>query len=183
LARRSLEQGEERALVARAREGDTGAMNELVSAYHAVVFRIGFRILGDEDRAADVAQSSFIRAFRALGALRDDGAFRSWLLTIARNEAYASLRRNDRNGEVGLEAAIALPDGSPLPDREIIEEEERGRVKDILLALPEKQRKAVFLRVFEELSFREIGRLIGSSEGAARVNYHNGICRLRKTLV
>jgi len=48
--------------------------------------------------------------------------------------------------------------------------------------LPEKQRQAVTLRVYEGLSFREVGTLIGSSEGAARVNYHHGIRRIREML-
>jgi RNA polymerase sigma-70 factor (ECF subfamily) len=59
--------------------------------------------------------------------------------------------------------------------------EERARsVRRSLERLPEKQRLAVSLRIFEGLSFREVGELIDSSEGAARVNYHHGIRRLRE---
>ncbi len=60
--------------------------------------------------------------------------------------------------------------------------EDVSRVMEALPDLPEKQRQAVTLRIFEELSFREIGAVIGSSEGAARVNYHHGIRRLREML-
>ena len=60
--------------------------------------------------------------------------------------------------------------------------EEAERVKTLLEDLPEKQRQAVTLRIFEGMSFKEVGALIGSSEGAARVNYHHGIRRLREML-
>jgi RNA polymerase sigma-70 factor (ECF subfamily) len=60
--------------------------------------------------------------------------------------------------------------------------EDVSRVMEALPDLPEKQRHAVTLRIFEELSFREIGAVIGSSEGAARVNYYHGIRRLREML-
>ena len=59
---------------------------------------------------------------------------------------------------------------------------EVARVRAVLADLPEKQRLSVSLRIFEGLSFREIGETIGSTEGSARVNYHHGIQRLRELL-
>jgi RNA polymerase sigma-70 factor (ECF subfamily) len=60
--------------------------------------------------------------------------------------------------------------------------EEADRARRLLAGLPEKQRLAVQLRLDEGLSFREVGEIIGSSEGAARVNYHHGIRRLREMM-
>jgi RNA polymerase sigma-70 factor (ECF subfamily) len=67
-------------------------------------------------------------------------------------------------------------------DDQVMREDEVARVRSVLSRLPEKQRLSVSLRLFDEMSFREIGEVIGSSEGAARVNYHFGIGRLREWL-
>jgi RNA polymerase sigma-70 factor (ECF subfamily) len=65
-------------------------------------------------------------------------------------------------------------------DEGVIGRQEEERARGLVDRLPEKQRLAVLLRVDEGLSFREVGELIGSSEGAARVNYHHGIRKLRE---
>ena len=169
-------------LVDRARQGDVEAMNRLVALHHRAVYRVAYQLLGEEDGAADVAQVTFVRAFKALPGYRGDGKFRSWLLTISRNEARGVLRKKSRRGKVSLDAADTQPSRDPLPDTAVQEKEEFARIDRLLEPLPDKQRMAVFLRVFQEMSFREIGYLIGSTEGAARVNYHHGICKLRKSL-
>ena len=71
------------------------------------------------------------------------------------------------------------PSGVPV-DEGVIGGREEERAREMVGRLPEKQRLAVLLRVDEGLSFREVGELIGSSEGAARVNYHHGIRKLRE---
>ena len=169
-------------LVARARAGKLEAMDELVSRHHGSVYRVALGILRDEDGAADVAQETFLKAFRGLKGFRGDASFKTWLLTIAANEARGVLRKAGRRQELALETAgaVASTDASAADAME--RAEDVGRVKELLGELPEKQKQAVTLRIFEELSFREIGAVIGSSEGAARVNYHHGIKRLREML-
>ena len=90
-------------LVERAREGDPRAMDELVRRHHASAFRIALGILRDEDGAADVAQDAFLKAFRGLGGFRGEASFRTWLLTIARNEARGALRKAVRRKETGTQ--------------------------------------------------------------------------------
>jgi RNA polymerase sigma-70 factor (ECF subfamily) len=68
------------------------------------------------------------------------------------------------------------------PERDAILRDEAGRALELMRQLPEKQRLAVQLRIQEGLSFKEVGESIGSSEGAARVNYHHGIRRLREMM-
>jgi RNA polymerase sigma-70 factor, ECF subfamily len=172
----SLEDGD---LVVRAKEGDERAFGELVSRNHAVVYRVVLGMLGDSDLAADAAQDTFLKAFRALAKFRGQAAFRTWLLTIATNEARGVLRRNDLRRETSLADAPPLAGSGEGPDRLVARREEIDRVRGLLARLPEKQRLAIQLRVEEGLAFREVGRIIGSSEGAARVNYHHGIKRLR----
>jgi len=168
------------ALVDRARKGDPGAMDELVKRHHASAFRVALGILRDEDGAADAAQDAFLKAFRGLSGFRGDASFRTWLLTIVANEARGMLRKVGRRKETGLEVAGPIASGQETVEDSLENAEEAERVKILLGELPEKQRLAVTLRVFEGLSFKEVGALIGSSEGAARVNYHHGIRRLRE---
>ena len=175
-AHASLEDGD---LVARAKEGDERALDELVSRHHQVVYRVVLGILRDPDLAADAAQDAFLRAFRGLRGFRGQSAFRTWLLTIATNEARGTIRRRKTRRETSLADAPELEANDGPPDRSVARREEVDRVRDLLARLPEKQRLAVQLRVEEGLAFREVGRIIGSSEGAARVNYHHGIKRLR----
>lgn len=169
-------------LVQRAREGDPGAMNELVTRHHGSAFRVALGILGDEDQAADVAQDAFLKAFRGLRGFRGDASFKTWLLTITANEAKGVARKRTRRREISLETAAPVASPGPSPEEALQASQEKERVMAILQELPEKQRQAVTLRIFEGMSFREVGVVIGSSEGAARVNYHHGIRRLRERL-
>ena len=81
---------------------------------------------------------------------------------------------------MALEAAGPVASEEATPEAALVVREDTERIRELLEELPEKQRQAVTLRIFEALSFREIGALIGSSEGAARVNYHHGIRRMRE---
>jgi len=169
-------------LVDRARAGDLEAMDELVSRHHGSVYRVALGILRDEDGAADVAQETFLKAVRGLKGFRGEASFKTWLLTIAANEARGILRKAGRRNELSLDRMGPVPSHEASVDDTTEKAEEAKRVRELLSELPEKQKQAVTLRIFEELSFREIGGIIGSSEGAARVNYHHGIRRLREML-
>jgi len=169
-------------LVDRARNADRRAMDELVKRHHASAFRVALGILRDEDGAADAAQDAFLKAFRGLAGFRGDASFRTWLLTIVANEARGVLRKRGRRNETVLEAAGPVASGEATAEDSLETAQEAERVRLLLEDLPEKQRQAVTLRVFDGLSFKEVGAVIGSSEGAARVNYHHGIRRLREML-
>lgn len=167
-------------LVARAREGGLDAMDLLVSRHLGAVFRAALGILGDEDAASDAAQETFLKAFRKLDGFRGDASFKTWVLAIAANEARGVLRKAGRRKELPLEKVGPVVSRETSADKAVEVQEDAERVMKLLAELPEKQRQAVSLRIFEELSFREIGTIIGSSEGAARVNYHHGIRRLKE---
>lgn len=169
-------------LVDRARAGDPEAMDQLVSRHSDGVYRVALGILRDADEAADAAQETFLKAFRGLKGFRGEASFKTWLLTIAANEARGVLRKAGRRKEFALDAAGPVPSGEAAADEELERSEDADRIREALVMLPEKQKQAVTLRIFEDLSFREIGIIIGSSEGAARVNYHHGIRRLREIM-
>jgi RNA polymerase sigma-70 factor (ECF subfamily) len=146
------------------------------------VYRFVVGFLKDEDVAADVTQDTFLKALDRLESFRGESAFRTWLLAIARNEALGTIRSRTRRREETLDDADAHEDAAEAPDQMAFRGGEIERIRSALGRLPEKQRLAVSLRLFDGLSFREIGESIGSTEGAARVNYHYGIGRLREWL-
>src|SRR5687768_9727559 len=120
-----------------------------------------------------------LRALRGLDRFRGEASFRTWLLSIVANEAKSLLRRAGRRREAPLLEELA-DQGRPGVADAVALRAEDARARALLARLPEKQRLAVQLRVDEGLSFREVGEVIGSTEGAARVNYHHGIRRLRE---
>ena len=134
----------------------------------------------DEDAAKDIVQDAFLKAIRALDRFRGDAAFKTWLMTITANEARGALRKVKRWNERPIEDAAPVPDDKVDPADTAVKADESARARALLDRLPEKQRLSVSLRIDEGLSFREIGDVIGSSEGAARVNYFHGIRRLRE---
>jgi len=169
-------------LVERAQSGDLQAMDTLVSMHHGSVYRAAFSILRDQDKASDATQDTFLKAFRGLQTFRGEASFKTWVLAIAANEARGLLRKEGRRKELALDAVGPVQSNEAGADEVVERDEDSQKVKSLLTHLPEKQREAVTLRIFGELSFREIGVLIGSSEGAARVNYHHGIRRLREMM-
>jgi RNA polymerase sigma-70 factor (ECF subfamily) len=169
-------------LVGCARSGDEGAFNMLVRRHHDAVLRVALSLMRDVDQARDVAQDTFIKAFRALNEFRGDAAFRTWLLSIAANEARGQLRKRDRRRETVLEDAGPVPSEEVSPADLAVRSQESARARTMMKQLSEKQRMSVALRIDEGLSFKEIGEVIASSEGAARVNYFHGIRRLRELM-
>ena len=166
-------------LVRLAKQGDRDALDTLCARHVSSVFRVCVGILGDDDQAADATQDCFVKAVRALPRFRGDASFKTWLLTIAGNEAKGVFRKRKRRAEQALESAGPLPSDEPEASDVAALNQEVEHARTVLATLPDKQRLAVTLRIDEGLSFREIGEIIGSSEGAARVNYHHGIRRLR----
>lgn len=167
-------------LVRRARSDDEAALSALVERHHDSAYRVALSLVRDDDTAQDVVQDAFLKAFRALDGFRGDASFRTWLLTITANEARGTLRKSGRRRETALDDAGPIGSGEPGPAERAETKQEAARARAMLERLPEKQRLSVSLRIDEGLSFREIGEVIGSSEGAARVNYFHGIRRLRE---
>jgi len=169
-------------LVDRGRSGDESALSELVRRHHAAAYRVALSLVHEDDVAQDVVQDALLKAFRALDGFRGDAAFRTWLLTITANEARGALRKSGRRRETALDDAGPVRSDETDPAEQAVIEQESARARRMLERLPEKQRMSVALRIDEGLSFKEIGEVIGSTEGAARVNYFHGIRRLRELM-
>ena len=119
-------------------------------------------------------QDTFVRAFGSLDGFRGESALRTWLLTIARRLLLDARRARRRRGESrSLEEWDAATGHGALD--EMVAAETRGRVAAAIERLTPTQREVFLLRVNEGLSYREIADLVGSTEGAARVHYHNAM--------
>jgi RNA polymerase sigma-70 factor, ECF subfamily len=173
---------EDAELVSRARSGDRVALEALAEKHHGTVYRFLLSRTRDEERAADLTQDAFVKAFRGLSSFRGDATFRTWVLAIATNELRAGYRKTERRAEVALQQASNLAHPDEPPDVGVIRKAEIQRIRRALDGLPEKQRLSVSLRLFDGLSFREVGAATGSTEGAARVNFFHGVRRLREML-
>jgi RNA polymerase sigma-70 factor, ECF subfamily len=174
---------DETGLVERARRGDEAALDALVAEHYQAVYGVTYRILGEPDQAADATQEAFVNAIKALPTFRGEARIRTWLLRIAANTARSAGRRTTTRREVALDVDAQGHRSDSDPEAEALNRSEAQRAETALRALPEKQRLAVTLRIYQGLSHREIAEVLDSTEGAVRVNYHLGIKRLRELLV
>jgi len=124
---------------------------------------------GDVD---DLVQDVFLQAMERLGSLREAGAFRGWLATIARNRAIDHLRRAPRTME--------LPED--LPSNDAADRTEALAALAIIRTLPEAYRETLTLRLVEGFTGPEIAAQTGLTEGSVRVNLHRGMKQLRERL-
>lgn len=179
---KSVRAREEAPLVDRAREGDADARDALVRLHMPDVYRVTRRILNDPDLAEDAAQDAMINAIGALSRFRGEASFRTWLLRIAVNAARSVGRRQGRRREVSLVLAEDRASHDVDPATRAEQKTEVERVLEQLEQLPTRQRMVVSLRVQQGLSYPEIATVLSCTEGAARVNYHLGVKRLRELL-
>jgi RNA polymerase sigma-70 factor (ECF subfamily) len=126
-------------------------------------------------------QDTFVRAFSSLDSFRGESTLRTWLFTIARRLLLDRRRAARRRKDVGsLEDVDAATSYTAL-DNLIADESER-RVHEAVQRLSPTQREVFTLRVAEGLSYREIAEIVGTTEGAARVHYHNALRTVKESL-
>ena len=171
---------EDEALIERFRAGDRRAFDDLVRKYQRPLFFLARRYVKNDDDAKDLAQRAFVKAFQGLSRLRGAGAFRSWLYKIVSNLALNHLRDYARLTP-DSEAGVNVPVDAVGTGR-MEQSQEQARMRRAIEDLPPKQRLVLELRVYEGLSFREVARAVGSSENAAKVNFHHAVKRLRATV-
>jgi RNA polymerase sigma-70 factor, ECF subfamily len=178
----SAGEADDASLIARARVGDEAAIDSLVRRYLGDVYYVTSRVLRDPELAQDAAQDALINAVRALHRFRGEASFRTWLLRIALNAARTVARKQVRRREVALDEVKEIVVDSADVASVVAMHDEADRATRVLAQLPEKQRMAVTLRITQGLSYHEIGAVLDCTEGAARVNYHLGVKRLRELM-
>jgi RNA polymerase sigma-70 factor (ECF subfamily) len=167
-------------LAARFRDGDRAAFDLLVRRHQKGIWRLVRRYVKSDADAADVTQLAFVRAFRGLAAFRGSATVRSWLYRIAINCALSWLRDHRREQPTEL-AEDALIDANPAP-AQLAAGDDRAQLRRAIEQLPPKQKLVLELRVFDDLSFKEVAELADCSENTAKVNFHYAVKRLRDIL-
>jgi RNA polymerase sigma-70 factor (ECF subfamily) len=171
-------------LVARAREGELRAFEELVVRYRDPVFRLATRIVGP-DEAEDVAQDAFLRAFHRLNRFRGEGSFRTWLLRIAHNAALDELARRRAKQDEPLaeeDAPAKDPEEERLPLQAIEVQERRQRLAEKIRLLRESHRAVLVLRDLEGLSYEQIAAVTETPVGSVKGRLHRARAELMEIL-
>ncbi len=139
-------------LLARIGNNEPAAINEMVARKLPRLLALASRILGDADEARDVAQESFLRIWRhAANWRRGEARFDTWLHRVALNLCHDRLRRR-KERPMNEDDALTLADDAPSPDEQLETADRSARVDAALAALPERQREAIVLQYYQELS-------------------------------
>jgi RNA polymerase sigma-70 factor, ECF subfamily len=172
-------------ILARARSGDTVAFRALVDRHARAVFRLAYRMTGNEHDAEDVVQETFLKAYKNLDTFESRSQFGSWLHRIAANAAFDVLRARVRHAEEPLlegEDAWDLPASSPGPERLALSAEVERRVTRALSRLSATERSAFVLRHYQGLSVEEICTVLGCDAGATKSSIFRAVRKMREAL-
>ncbi len=162
------------AAIARARDDERRALvDELFGRHYDRVGRWCFRLTGDRERAADVAQNVFIKAYRHLDAFRGDARFSTWLYTIVRHECFAELRRHVRIPEDGDDEVLAdVPSGDDDPEAQLARTSDGQFAHRVLLDTLDPTERAVFVLHFgDELPLDAVTRTLGLDNASGAKAY------------
>ena len=181
--------GDEASFVARARAGDSEAFRVLVEEHSHRLFRLAYRIAGNEQDAEDIVQETFIKAHRNLGRYDERATFGAWLSRIASNQALDVVRSRKRGPERVVhtdpdapDPIDRLPEESAGPERRVLSLEVSRRVKSAMSRLTPNERAAFILRHHEEMSVAEIGTTLKMSENATKQAIFRAVRKMRQAL-
>jgi RNA polymerase sigma-70 factor (ECF subfamily) len=177
------------AAAARAKAGDADAFRVLVERHSRSLFRLAFRMTGNEQDAEDIVQDTFLRAYRRIGKFDERASFGTWLYRITVNCSLdlvrARKRRSEQSGPANPEMddpMQSLPALSPTPDRMAMSGEARQRIAEAMEELSASERTAFVLRHYEGLCIDEVSRVLGCRPGAARHCVFRAVQKLRRAL-
>jgi len=183
----AIEAADAAAVLDRARQGDGEAFRSLVERHSRSVFRLAFRMTGNEQDAEDVVQEAFLRAYKQLGRFESRANFGTWLYRIVANCSVDLMRakqsRHDMSRSESLDDAIEIPSTENAgPERLAQSAEIQRRVRDALGALSPLERAAFTLRHHEGRSIEEISRTLGLGTSAAKHSVFRAVKKLRVAL-
>ena len=175
----------DQSLALRSRSGDRGAFEILVRRTGRVVFARLYLDTGNPHEAEDLTQETFLVACRNIHRLEDPGAFRSWILSIARTVHLDAIKRNGRKkrgSPAQTHAMHEMPDGSPGPPEHMEQTEQRQNVIAALRQLPEDYQRPLSLRYLAGSDYQTISRELGLTNGSLRGLLHRGLEMLREKM-
>src|ERR1044072_2361168 len=172
-------------LIARVRSGDDEAFRLIFDRYARPVISFIYDMVGQRDLAEELAQETFVRAYKGIQTLRDDTKLSTWLFGIAKNVARESLRtrwRSDSKVEMEDDGVMQLSDKELLPDDQLINKELNSVIQEALSKLDEDKREVFTLKVFQQRSYEEIAEITGFSIPKLKTDLHRARAEMKRRI-
>ncbi len=166
-------------LIQDVKNGAKKSFEILVQRHEKFLMKTVVRMTRDLDAAEDVVQDTFIKAYKRLNLFEGRSSFRSWLYQIALNTARNRFRKHSRES-VGADHVEVAVEGEV--EAKMIALDVRGILQAEIARLPDRQRTALSLRVFEDLSFKEIAEIMQCPYDTAKANYRHALLKLKERL-
>ncbi len=167
-------------LIRKARRGDVEAFNLLISRWEKRVYNYLLRIVGDREEALDVSQDVFLKAYQNLRKLDDPARFAPWLFRIAHNEAFSSFRK--RRPERESPGQPEFTGGERAAVGPVFPIELSIAVTTALATLPEEQREAVILKIYQGFKFEEMAEVLGCPVSTVKSRLYTALDVLKSQL-
>ena len=168
--------------IAQAKKGDAEAFAFLVETYETSVYRLALRMCGNAHDAEEVAQEAFVAAWKGLPAFRGESKFSSWLYQLTTNAAIDFLRREKRHRAATPIEDEPEPVSPDTPQQALEESEVRYALQQALDTLTPEHREIFLLRQMRQLSYEEIGWLLGLEPGTVKSRLSRAKKQLRQIL-
>jgi RNA polymerase sigma-70 factor (ECF subfamily) len=173
-------EGTDRELIERWKAGDSRAATELVSRHADALARFAVSS-GERSDIEELVQDTFVRAFSSIDSFRGESTLRTWLFTIERRLMLDRRRSEKRQrATVSVSPSDAVTEFDALDT--LVAQEAESRVRKAVNSLSPTQREVFTLRVEQGMSYKEIAEIAGTTEGAARVHYHNAMRAVKESV-
>jgi RNA polymerase sigma-70 factor (ECF subfamily) len=176
-----LEELSEVELVAASLAGRPGAFDLIVARHRRSVYQLCYRFVANHEDASDLSQDVFLRAFRGLRNFRGQASLATWLYRISVNVCLNRVSTKTLATEP-IEAERHVDTTIESPGDRLLRAERAARVRAAVARLPEKQRAALILRIYHDMSHQEIADAVGSSVGAVKANVFHALQNLKKLM-
>jgi RNA polymerase sigma-70 factor (ECF subfamily) len=181
---RPLEELDERSLVEACLAQRAGAFDLIVERHRRAVYHLCYRFVGNHEDASDMSQDVFLRAYRGLRSFRGQASLATWLYRIGVNVCLNRISAKATLGKFTepIEERQFIDPRAESPSDRLLRDERGERVRAAIAQLPRKQRAALILRTYHDMSHQEIADALGSSVGAVKANFFHALTNLKKIL-
>jgi RNA polymerase sigma-70 factor (ECF subfamily) len=177
----SLRDATDGELVGACRAGRKEAFDIIVERHRRAVYHLCYRFVGNHEDASDLAQDTFVKAWRGLHGFKGESALATWLYRIAVNTCLNRVQAKSLPTEA-LEGDQFVDTTIDDPSAGLLRDERAQAVREAIARLPDRQRATLILRSYQGLSHREIAEVLGSSVGAVKANFFHALANLKKIL-